>query len=377
MPPQPLAPRQESRLIGHLDTALLHLARNLNNRHAPNSALPSLPSYLHALADLNAVVLAVPPVAPSAQLRAAYALQLLSLLPDGVAGYGLPPRSQRGAVWARLGRWDEEWVAVVRGVEWDSRSGKAKEEEGGGRRAELTGTERVRLRSLIGDVRAALEGILGPTQFKPLEFNPFVPGSESEAKLGDHPRPELTGRVEGEVAIEEGTPSLVSDAETGSEVGMDLDTEVEATSEQLGADDVVIKDEMDDSDDDDEFEEVDVPELDTAVDDYPSYPTSITEPDSNAAFSISFQGPPIPLDAAQPPTDAQHPSVPPSRGFDPDAEYPDSEPEEEEEDEDEYEPGVEVAENEAAMAVELGKARRVFERTLAALEEVERGGMQG
>jgi len=373
MVPQPLTSRQESRLIGHLDSAILDLARKYNNRHAPNSLLRTLLDYLNAIADLSALVLAVPPVGASAHLRSAYALQLLSLLPDAVTGYNLPPRSQRAAFWARLARWDEESVAVLFGQQWDSKAGRARGLRGA-RASQLTGTERVRLRSLIDDGRTALEGVLGPTQFTPLEFNPFVPGSEAEAKLGEHPRPELTGRGSGEVAIEEGeeaTPSLVSDAETTSEVGMDLDPEVEVTPDPSLADDVVVRDQADDDDDDfDDFEEVVVPETDGGVD-YPSYiiPPSVPE----AEFSISFQGPPTTPDLALP--EQQHPPIPPSKGFDPDAEYPDSEGAESDGD-DAYDPGEDVVESEAAVAVELAKARRVFEHTLAALAEVEGGLMQ-
>lgn len=373
MAPVPLTSRQESRLIGHLDSALLSLARNFNNRHAPNSLLVTLLDYLHALADLQAVVLAIPPAGASAHLRSAYALQLLSLLPDAVVGFNLPPRAQRAAFWARLGRWDEECVAVLHGWEWDSRTGTAKGEEGSG--SQLTGTERVRLRSSIADVQTALEGILGPTQFKPLEFNPFVPGSEAEAKLGDHPRPELTERERGEVAIEEqGTPSLVSDAETASEVGMDLDSEVEVPAGQGTLDDVVIRAGGDgESDDDDDFEEVVVPDPSGADDDhFTAHTPANASAGSDAGFSISFQGPPIPLVSDEPGT--RDGPVASARGFDPDAEYPDSEPDES--DEEAFEVGEEVVESEAAMAVELGKARRVFEQTLAALAEVEGSVMQ-
>lgn len=135
------------------------------------------------LDELQGIVLSIPAIEPSASLRVAYSLRLLGLLPVAVRGYADMLRSrreQREALWAYVDKADRGWCTVLRGEEWDQnaarssgrRAGEGERESmamgattraaNGGRGTGVRGTDRVRLESVLADLRAALLDALSP-----------------------------------------------------------------------------------------------------------------------------------------------------------------------------------------------------------------------
>ncbi|GAA5835094.1 hypothetical protein JCM3766R1_006866 [Sporobolomyces carnicolor] len=361
---RPLSNAQEGRLIRYLDPALLELSGNFESRHSPASQLPTLTSFLDAIVRLFAFVLAIPAATPSGGLRVAYLLQLTGYLSPAIEGYPLNDASL-DRLFLLLDTFDRGWTAVLEGREWDSVTGRAKEEGEGERSFEaeyevqsLRNTDFVRIKSIIQDLRQVLSSSLNVPELVPLAVNPFdqVLGVDVRTRFG--PR-------EGQ---DENTPELSTDGETTEDDSMSIDT----TNSQANRGP---SEQGDDSDDDSdaEFEPVDIVpqsrpiDRDFIDDEETSVSASLDPDDPPSTFEIHFNGPPPPTltDGDISINPGQTPIVGQSRGFDPDEEYPP-------EDEDEVEASGErdgewTRENRAVR----DKVKRVFETTEATLRRLD------
>jgi len=348
---KPLSAAQESRLIRHLDPALLSLSGSFESRHSPSSQLPTLSSFLEALVPLLSLVLAIPAAKPSGGLRVAYLLQLTGYLGPAIEGYPLNEESL-DKLFSLIDRFDRGWSAVLEGREWDSVKGKAKDEEESheGETEEyevqpLRNTDLVRIKSLIQDLRQVLSSSLDLPELVPLSVNPF------EQKLGVDVRRRFGPQDEG---IEKSPElSMGEEDSTTEDDAMSIDT-VQAAGEN--------EDDSEEEEDED-FEPVEIvshsshqPSFYQNSVDEDTYTSPSSDPeDSPATFEIHFNGPPPPTltDGEISINDGTTPIVNQSKGFDPDAEYPLEEEDEEEE----------SAEAEEGRKEIRGKVKKVFART--------------
>lgn len=249
-----------------------------------------------------------------------------------------------------LETFDRAWLAVLNGSTWHSAEGRAAptpDLKGKGKAlipadTGVRGTDRVRLESIVRDVRETLRAMLGLKR----ETAPPVSLDQDRAILEPSYRIP-TGEVavsaeDGETrmscAIEE-VAALESEPEGATTPSLATDTSSTAGDDE----------EMSDGDDDsDEFEEVEVV----------SPSASAVRDDDLPSFSISFQAPPpLPAEASGQ-TRLSEPEQ--RKGFDPDAEY-----------------GMDDEDDAAAVAPEeetdeeLGdQINAVFEGTMARLEEL-------
>ncbi|KAI0027710.1 hypothetical protein K488DRAFT_60635 [Vararia minispora EC-137] len=150
--PRTLTARQEHRLADALETRFLDLTRAFKKRTTPTTTVPTLAAYLSAARPLLSLILLTPP-SSSAQ-RTAHLLRYTSDTLSAVLGYAptadaLPPLLE----WA--GVLDRGWLAVLRGARWDSAAGEGVLEDVGV--AGVSGTERIRLRSLLVGGTARIE----------------------------------------------------------------------------------------------------------------------------------------------------------------------------------------------------------------------------
>ncbi|GAA5978396.1 hypothetical protein JCM5350_001151 [Sporobolomyces pararoseus] len=330
---KPLSAAQESRLIRHLDPALLSLSGSFESRHSPHSQLPTLSSFLDAVIPLLSLVLAIPAAKPSGGLRVAYLLQLTGYLSPAIEGYPLNDESIE-KLFVFIEKFDRGWATVLEGKEWDSANGKEKEKdvegeqpiEGEGYEVQpLRNTDLVRIKSLIQDLRQVLSSSLNLPEMVPLSINPF------EQNLGV----DVRRRFGLEAEEIERTPEL----SMGEEIGDETTTEDEAMS--IDTTHTLAPEEEEEDDEDDQFEQVEIasPSSSRLPSAYPhaidddSYISPSSDPeDSPAAFEIHFTGPPPPTltDGEITINSGQTPIVGQSRGFDPDEEYPVEDDEEEE-----------------------------------------------
>ncbi|BGP46143.1 hypothetical protein JCM10450v2_001983 [Rhodotorula kratochvilovae] len=335
---------QESRLIRYLDGELLRLSGALEARHAPTARLPTLDAFLDAVHPLLAFILAIPAAPPSHALRVAYLLQLTGYLAPAIDGYVLADACLP-ALFDTFARFDAGWVAVLEGADWDSARGEPEPApapaEGAPTGGAMRTTDRVRLDSLVREIKGVLAVSLGLPEFVPLENDPFeqlLRQRELEsARLGELRRPQEEGDDGDEEMQPAGsgaaTPSLVSDASTAGDTddAMSVDTAVATPSELL---DGTADDEDEDDEDGVDFEEVVLPA--------PHGPISLSStaassssfladggayaepPAADGSFNVHFTGVPPPTlqDGELSLQGGQTPFVAQQRGFDPDAEYP-------------------------------------------------------
>ncbi|GAA5947261.1 hypothetical protein JCM3765_001595 [Sporobolomyces pararoseus] len=322
---KPLSAAQESRLIRHLDPALLSLSGSFESRHSLNSQLPTLSSFLDAIVPLLSLVLAIPAAKPSGGLRVAYLLQLTGYLSPAIEGYPLNDDSI-DKLFAFIERFDRGWAVALEGKEWDSAKGMVKEigeQAIEGEKFEvqpLRNTDLVRIKSLIQDLRQVLSSSLNLPEMVPLSINPF------EQNLGVDVRRRF-GPEDEEI---ERTPELSMGEETGDEAtaeddAMSIDTVHTGRKRFLDQ-------EEEEEDDEDEFEQVEIVSPSShlpsayphSIDD-DSYISPSSDPeDSPATFEIHFTGPPPPTltDGEITINSGQNPISGQTRGFDPDEEYP-------------------------------------------------------
>lgn len=259
-------------------------------------------------------------------------------------------------------------------------------------------TDRVRLDSLVREVKGVLAISLGLPEFVPLENDPFEQvlrqrelAARTRSQTGAPARPtdDEEGDRDDEMRPASGaeTPSLVSDGETAegeTDDAMSVDTAVATPSEVIEVsssdDDAAGLDE--DDEDGVDFEEVALPasasasgsalmtSSSTAASSTSDLPSAYaTPPAADGTFSLHFTSlpPPTLQDGELSLQDGATPFVAQRRGFDPDAEYPLSEEEgdpivDEGEGEEEGEDGI----DEGTKA----KVERVFERTVRLLAEL-------
>ena len=276
----------------------------------------------------------------SAPLRTAYLLNLTSLLPDAFATYPLPDSSLSSS-FSYLSTFDAQWLAVLAGESWDPDSPPSAPDPEA-KPTGVRGTDRVRLESVVRDLRDTLRAMLG----LPLERNGRVKLDQDSANFLEPGAARSASRVrEGEEGERETTMSCAVVGGEDASVGTpsltfdDDDTTGEEDDERmldvLGAAEISDDDDNDDDDDDDDdaFEEVEV----------------VSRPAAAESFVIHFEATPTPLaDLPTPQSQDQR------RGFDPDAEYPEEE-----------EGTVEQLDKELKAQVDA-----VFERTIARLEQL-------
>ncbi|EJD48632.1 hypothetical protein AURDEDRAFT_101311 [Auricularia subglabra TFB-10046 SS5] len=124
--PRALTTKQERRLITYLDMQFLDISRSFKKRHQPTTNLPTLESYLAAMRPLLSLILLIPPIDPSTNLRTELLLRLTGEVLDAIPAY-----TATRAVLPRLRSWldelDKGWVAVLEAQLWDPESGKGKD----------------------------------------------------------------------------------------------------------------------------------------------------------------------------------------------------------------------------------------------------------
>lgn len=235
-------------------------------------------------------------------------------------------------------------------------------------------TDRVRLETLVKNIKQVLAISLGLPEFVPLEEDPFellLKQSRERtelARIAEAERPQRERKkakvVEPELEEEEvemtpapsdvaATPSLVSDTDEA----MSIDS---AAVETPSASSLIDTEEGDEEGSDEEFEEVALPPTSTSA--LPS--AYSTPPAEDGSFSIHFTGPPPPSlqDNEISLADGATPIVGQQKGFDPDSEYP---PEDE--------VGERVGEEgEVAGGEEDGIEKGTRERVKRVFEKVER-----
>ncbi|GAA5931336.1 uncharacterized protein JCM15063_001437 [Sporobolomyces koalae] len=339
----PLSTAQESRLIRHLDPALLDLAGAFESRHSPTSVVPTLPSFLDRLEPLLSLVLSIPAAKPSGHLRVAYLLQLMGHLAPAIEGYPLSnTHDDTCHLFDTLDRFDHGCTAVLLGDELGPSRSNDKESstKGSFEVEQLTNTELVRLKSLVRHVRQTLDSRLRRPQLVPLAVNPFEERLEIDVRT-------RFGPVSDDL---EGTPELsMGEESTTEDEAMSVDT-IETVRPGFGS-----GSDPDSDSDNDEFEAVEIRS--------PSPPRSRSG-DNAAAFEIQFDSVvPLPAMHGSNPDSDQTPIVTQARGFDPDEEYPPDSDDEENRDEG----GTATT----TKAVEE-KLDAVFAKSRAILEQLER-----
>ncbi|BGP13912.1 hypothetical protein JCM10213_002555 [Rhodosporidiobolus nylandii] len=380
-PRKPLTEAQEARLIRHLDQELLKLSGAYESRHALSSPLQTLGDFLDAIVPLHSFILSIPAAPPSSSIRVSYFLQLTGFLAPALDGYTLLDETL-DHLFLVLSRFDAGWVAVLRGQEWDSSVGAARAGDSGSAGGEMRTTDRVRLESLIKEIKAVLAVSLGLPEFVPLENDPFQEllkqqkGRSAPVRLEELHTPASRQAQAGEDAEMQpasgsATPSLVSDA--GEDDSMSVDTAVATPSSASLASDL-----EEEEGSDSEFEEVAVsgPPLTAPLpSDYSSTAHLLSvsayadSPAADGSFAIHFTGPPPPTlqDGEVSLQGGTTPIVGQARGFDPDEEYP---PEEE--------IGERVGEGDVESEIEEDgieegvreRVNRVFEGAAAVLDEL-------
>ncbi|GAA5833225.1 hypothetical protein JCM11251_005179 [Rhodosporidiobolus azoricus] len=372
-----LTAAQEARLISHLDKELLQLSGNYEGRHSVNSPLQTLSDFLDAVVPLLSFILTIPAAPPSHSLRTAYLLQLTGYLPPALDGYTILDEELE-KLFDVCARVERGWLAILEGKDWDSARGQPSEaSERGGR---MRTTDKVRLKSLIKEIKAVLAISLGLPEFVPLENDPFQEvlkqqeGRRGPVRLEELKQPRSDEEDGGQEAEMEpvssaSTPSLVPD---GEDDAMSVDTAVTTPTSATAMDD-----EGEEEGSDSEFEEV-LPAADapTSTASTGSAATAYADaPAADGSFVLHFTGlpPPTLQDGELSLQEGETPIVGQSKGFDPDEEYP---PEDEmgdrvgqegmDEEEGEMEDGIEEGTRERVKGIcgDLDRALQHFEETL-------------
>ncbi|KAI6037074.1 hypothetical protein BKA83DRAFT_194621, partial [Pisolithus microcarpus] len=127
--------------------------------------LPTLSSYLHAMQDLLAFILRIPPLDPSTPLRTTFLLRLTGDVMNSVTGYP-PDMADFRQLLDFMDDLDQAWVAVLRSQVWGPDEGEGVDliipvdlmQSGTTiQSASVSQTERTRLRSLLLTGTAGLE----------------------------------------------------------------------------------------------------------------------------------------------------------------------------------------------------------------------------
>lgn len=351
------------------------------------TSLPALPrraNHLHIqLLPLLSFILCIPAAESSSVLRVAYLLQLTGFLSPALDGYTVLDENLP-LLFDVLSRFDQGWVAILRGQDWDSSTGTARPLPPHGTRTRGDGmrtTDRIRLETLVKNVKQVLAVSLGLPEFVPLEEDPFELLLKQSRERTERQRIEEAERPQRESkrakvveeqavdmlpASESGeggaTPSLVSDTDADGDDAMSVDTAVatpSASSLVLDTDDG-----EDEEASDDDFEEV------IAVSSSSALPSAYsTPPAADGSFSIHFTGPPPPSlqDQEISLANGATPIVGQSRGFDPDEEYP---PENEEGERVGEDREGEHGEEDGIDGRTREKVKRVFEQAEKVLAEL-------
>lgn len=353
---KPLTTVQESRIIRHLDPALLDLSGAFESRHSSSSQCPALASFLDTLPSLLSLILSIPAAKPSGGLRVAYLLQLTGYLGPAVEGYPLNDESL-DKLFQTIDEFDKGWETVLKGREHDKMSAQG---SGGTFEVQpLRNTDLIRLKSLIQDLRQVLSSSLNLPEMVPLGINPFEQeiGVDVRRRFGDDEEAKVEETPELSMGEDEDT--------TDDDDSMSVDT-LQATAD-------------DEEDSDAEFEAVEIVSpppsrhlslSENSIEDTYISPSSDPE-DSPGAFEIHFEGlpPPTLRDGEITINEGTTPIVGQRRGFDPDEEYP-----LEDEDEEERQ-GSDAGEDGADERKEIReRVKKVFERTEETLRKLGEGG---
>ncbi|KAK4686886.1 hypothetical protein P7C73_g3233, partial [Tremellales sp. Uapishka_1] len=143
VPPAPLlhlTPRQQSRLVSHLDGQFLALERD-DHKHA----FVALPALLDRLSPLLTLILQIPPLNPFSYLRTAYLLNFTGVVVTYIVSLPLDAPETLVRLLRFIQRIDEGGQVVLRGQAWVPKLGGVKVDFAG----QVDQTERIRLRSMI------------------------------------------------------------------------------------------------------------------------------------------------------------------------------------------------------------------------------------
>ncbi|KAI5477819.1 hypothetical protein MNV49_005903 [Pseudohyphozyma bogoriensis] len=329
-PLKPLSTQQELRLVNYLDSQFLTLSRAHSTRHSPLSQVPTVEAYLAQLAQLNSFILSIPPVGASAPLRVAFYLQLISLLPPSLSSYPLTAATLPH-LFTSLSTFDSTTLIVLKGEEWDSTTSSSRGPASPASESGVRATDRVRLASMIEDIKKTLRLALGIPSLSGERVRVDGEVVEPRMRVGAGSASVTSGGSSFRIPeLEESTPSLTTDySEYDDESMAELEDPTDGSGE-----------EVEDEDEEDEFEQVDIEE-------------------AQGGFTINFSGPP-PMSPPVSEAVISDVASEPARGFDPDSEYPEDESEREEE---------AVDEQDEAMVRE--QVERVFEGSLKWLKALE------
>ncbi|KAI5987439.1 hypothetical protein EDD15DRAFT_2552689 [Pisolithus albus] len=162
----PLSKAQERKAVQYVEDTFMDITSAYKKRSEPSmTKLPTLSSYLHAMQDLLAFILRIPPVDPSTPLRTTFLLRLTGDVMNSVTGY--PPEvADFRQLLDFMDDLDQAWVAVLRSQVWDPDRGEGVDliipvdmmQSGTTiQSAPVSQTERTRLRSLLLTGTAGLE----------------------------------------------------------------------------------------------------------------------------------------------------------------------------------------------------------------------------
>ncbi|TFL03700.1 hypothetical protein BDV98DRAFT_545841 [Pterulicium gracile] len=118
-PIRPLTVKQERRLRDFLDDKFLDISRNYRKRSELSTKLPTLTAYLDATRPVLALILQIPPVAPSMSLRTAFLMRLTNDALTAVTGYAIQSEEELEALVDWLDDFDRAWVVLIKGQLWD------------------------------------------------------------------------------------------------------------------------------------------------------------------------------------------------------------------------------------------------------------------
>ncbi|KIK18267.1 hypothetical protein PISMIDRAFT_632279 [Pisolithus microcarpus 441] len=120
----PLSKAQEHKAVQHVEDTFMDITSAYKKHSEPSMMkLPMLSSYLHAMQDLLAFILQIPPIDPLTPLCTTFLLCLTSNVMNSVLGY--PP--SMADFWQLLDFMDDlnqVWVAILHSQVWDPDKGE-------------------------------------------------------------------------------------------------------------------------------------------------------------------------------------------------------------------------------------------------------------
>ncbi|KAI6124041.1 hypothetical protein EDD16DRAFT_1691359 [Pisolithus croceorrhizus] len=148
----PLSKAQERKAVQYVEDTFMDITSAYKKRCL-------LSSYLHAMQNLLAFILRIPPVDPLTPLRTTFLLRLTGDVMNSVMGYP-PDMTDLRQLLDFMGNLDQAWVAVLRSHIWDPDKGEGVDLMQSGTTIQSTPvsqTERTRLRSFLLTGIAGLE----------------------------------------------------------------------------------------------------------------------------------------------------------------------------------------------------------------------------